>query len=309
MRLVFFGSPADAVPALHRLRAAGHEVLAAYTRPDRPVGRSGEPAPTPIKVAAQELDIPVRTPRSLRNDSDQRELSAFEADAFVVVAYGRLLPGPVLAMPRHGVVNIHPSLLPEYRGPSPVASAIKDGCVQTGVSLILLDEGMDTGPILAQSDPIALSGGETGGELTRRLFEIGADMLPDVLDGLATGVMTPQPQDDAAASVTKLLERADGELDWTRPADELERLLRAYDPWPGTHTRWRGKTLKVLAARVAAQTAGTPGAVSAEDGHILVATGDGAIELTRLQLEGKRASDAADFLNGNPGIAGSALPS
>jgi methionyl-tRNA formyltransferase len=254
------------------------------------------------------MELRVETPAGLRGEGAQRTLAAFGADAFVVVAYGRFLPPEALAMPALGVVNIHPSLLPRYRGPSPVATALLDGAAETGVTLMLLDEGMDTGPILAQSAPVRLKGDERAGELTARLFEIGAEMLPAALDGLADGSLTPGPQDDALATVTRLVDKDDGRIDWARPASETERAVRAYDPWPGAFTTWDGRTLKIVEARVArAEAAGTPGQVTVRDRRIFIATGSGTLEAVALQLEGKRTSSARDFLNGNPAIENAVL--
>ncbi|MEX0761948.1 MAG: methionyl-tRNA formyltransferase [Dehalococcoidia bacterium] len=312
MRIVFFGSPIDAAPSLRVLQEGGHEIACVYTQPDRPAGRAREPVPTPVRQAAVGLGIPTRTPKSLRDESVQAELASLSADVFVVVAYGRILPPPVLAMPRLGVLNVHPSMLPRYRGPSPVASAILDGAKATGVTIMLLDEGMDTGPILLQSEPVPLRGDETTGDLTRRLFEMGVEMLPGALDGLEAGTVRPREQDDSQATVTRLLSREDGALDWRRPAEHLERMVRAHDPWPGTHTSWKGKGLKVLEAQVAvgdAAPGGQPGRVTVHNGRMFVSAGDGALELLRVQLEGRRPVDSAEFLRGYPEVNGSVLPS
>ncbi len=338
MKLVFFGSPVEAVASLPGVRARGHEVVAVYTRPDRAAGRSSAPLPTPVRAAAEVAGILVRTPKSLRDPAVQAELRAFGADAFIVVAYGRLLPAEVLAVPRLGVLNVHPSLLPAYRGPSPVQQAILDGAEVTGVSVMLLDEGMDTGPVLAQT-AVRLSGDETGGSLTASLFELGATLLADTLERYARGEVKAVPQDSALAMVTRLLAREDGEIDWTQPAARIARMVRAYDPWPGTHTRWQGQVLKVLEAtaqmginpavligerspavpgtvtveeEVARTTAGPdlpPGTVLDEGTALLIATGEGAILVQKLQLEGRKAASAADFLRGHPEIVGATLPS
>ena len=333
MKIVFFGSPEQAVAALRTLLERGHSVAAVYTQPDRPAGRSRSPAPTPVRQAAEAAGVPVRTPRSLRDATVQVELAAFRADVFVVAAYGKLLPPEALRIPRLGVLNVHPSLLPKYRGPSPVQQTILDGAEQTGVTVMLLDEGMDTGPILAQSAPVRLTGAETAGALMARLFELGAGLLADTIEKWARGEITPRPQDNAQATVTKLLSREDGEIDWSQPAQRIARMVRAYDPWPGTHTRWRGRALKVLVAQavpppspstgeepalttmpIGAKGPGggetrVAGTVSVRDGGVVVATGEGALRLHRLQLEGKKAVSAEEFVRGYPAFPGSALPS
>ena len=325
---MFFGSPEEAVPALELVASSGHEIAAVYTRPDRPAGRSRKPRPTPVRSAAESLGMRVETPYSLRGEETQRELAACEADAFVVVAYGRFLPPEVLSMPRLGVVNIHPSLLPLYRGPSPVTTAILEGASQTGVTLMFLDEGMDTGPILQQlegasqtgvtlmfldegmdtgpilrqSDPVPLDGTEKSGELTEGLFRLGAEMLPGALNDLSSGSLLPEPQDDSQATVTRLIEKEDGRIDWSKSAIEIDRAVRAYDPWPGAFTMWDGKTLKILDTEPLAGGNGAPGSISVKDRHIYVSTGSGRLEIISLQLEGKRKAEARDFLNGNPGF-------
>jgi methionyl-tRNA formyltransferase len=312
MRIVFFGSPAEAADALDLLISAGHEIAAVYTQPDRKAGRGRVFTPTPVKKYASENDIPVFTPRSLRsNEEESARLKEFETDAFVVVAYGRILPAEVLQIPPVGVVNIHPSLLPLYRGTSPVVTAILDGQTETGVTVMLLDEGMDTGPILAQSVPLQLTGRERGAELQARLFKEGAAMLPAVLDGLQDGSITPQPQDNARATVTRLIERADGKIDWSLPAEQIDRMIRAYDPWPGTFTSWDGKGLKVLNAEPAPVPADASppaeGVVLENEGRVFVGCGSGTLELLQIQLEGRQAVAAADFLRGQPSFAGAAL--
>jgi methionyl-tRNA formyltransferase len=203
-----------------------------------------------------------------------------------------------------GVVNVHPSLLPMYRGPSPVATAILDGQRQTGVTVMLLDEGMDTGPVLAQSPPIVLAGNERAGELQGRLFEEGAAMLPAVLDGLEDVTIVATPQDDSKATVTRLLARSDGEIDWSLPAEQIDRMIRAYDPWPGTFTSWNDKGLKILDVNLSGRidAVDDSGRVIVNGGKLFVGTGSGPLEITRLQLEGRQGVSASDFLRGRPDI-------
>ncbi len=311
LTIVFFGSPVEAVGSLSVLHASGFEIVSVYTRPDRPTGRGNRLTPTPVKAWASERGLDVRTPDDLRSRDVRRQLADTRAHVFVVAAYGRFLPPAVLDIPPLGVVNIHPSLLPKYRGPSPVQTAILDGVPETGVTIMKLDEGMDTGMILRSSGPIPLDGTERAGELTNRLFSLGAGMLPNVLIDLSEGWLTPVPQDDSAASVTKLVRRADGELDWRLPARRLERMMRAYDPWPGVFTTWYARTLKILDASVAndGRRHGSPGTVTPYGDGVVVATGEGALQLHRVQLAGRRPTGAADFLNGHPEFLGAVLPS
>ena len=304
LKIVFFGSPPEAVESLSVLYDAGFEIASVYTRPDRPAGRGNRVTPTPVKAWALERGLDVRTPEDLRSGDVLQHLAKTRSDAFVVAAYGRILPPAVLDVPTLGVVNIHPSLLPKYRGPSPVQNAILDGVQETGVTIMKLDEGMDTGMILRASGPVPLDGTERAGELTSRLFSIGAELLPDVLIDYSEGLLAPAPQDDSAASVTRMVRRADGELDWRRPAQRLERMMRAYDPWPGIFTTWRSSTLKILevvcnGGRKWAD-AGIRARYFVTGTGMAVATGDGALDLHRVQLQGRRGVGARDFLEWPP---------
>ncbi len=312
MRIVFFGSPAEAAESLESLIAEGHDIAAVYSQPDRKSGRGRKKTATPVKSFAMQSHLPVVTPKDLRNNVEEIErLTDLKADAFVVVAYGRILPAEILQVPQMGVVNIHPSLLPKYRGPSPVVTAILEGDNTVGVTIMLLDEGMDTGPILAQSTPMQLSGTEKGAELQDALFKEGASMLPDVLKGLQEGTLAAEPQDDTKASVTRLIDRSDGEIDWASPAERIDRMIRAYDPWPGTFTSWNGKGLKVLDAQISSASAfGAAvgaGVVVIDEGRVNVGTGSALIELKKVQLEGRQAIAAADFLMGQSDFDGATL--
>ena len=308
MRIVFFGSPPEAAASLESLIAAGHDIAAVYSQLDRKSGRGRNKTATPVKTFATQNGLPVFTPKGLRNNVEELErLNDLKADVFVVVAYGRILPAEILQVPPMGVVNIHPSLLPKYRGPSPVVTAILEGEETVGVTIMLLDEGMDTGPILAQSTPMRLSGTEKGAALQSVLFKEGGAMLPDVLKGLQEGSLTPQPQDDSKATVTRLLERLDGEINWSSSAERIDRMVRAYDPWPGTFTSWSGKGLKVLDAQISSVSTSGAGVVVVGEGQLIVGTGSGSIELKQVQLEGRQAVAAADFLRGQPDFDGATL--
>ncbi len=303
------GTPAFAVPVLQALAASDEaQVAAVYTRPDRPKGRGRAVEMPAVKSCALELALPVFQPESLRAAAEQEKLAGLEPDVIVVAAYGQLLPPAVLNTPPLGCLNLHPSLLPKYRGASPVATAILDGAAVTGVSLMLLDEGMDTGAIVAQLEYL-LSGKETAGGLTAALFKSGAELLLSALGPWAAGEITAKAQDGTLATVTRRLERGDGEADWETPARDLERRCRAFNPWPGLYTQWDRKTLKLLEVQPLPGDA-APGAVvglGAGEAPVGVGTGEGILGLKSLQLEGRRAVLAAEFLRGYPQFVGAQL--
>ena len=307
------GTPSAVIPVLRSLHDMPEvDVTAVVTPPDRPRGRGRQAEATPVKEAALSLGIPVLQPASLRGDAALAELAALAPDVMLVAAYGKLLPPAVLALPSHGCLNLHPSLLPRHRGPSPVATAILEGDAGTGTSLMLLDEGMDTGPVISRG-VARLQGKETTGQLTEQLFELGAGLLRDNLQRWVNGELTAEPQDDALATLTRKLDRSDGRADFGLPADLLERQCRAYSPWPGLYTEWRGRTLKLLEVRAVAgggpRTA-SPGVVLSVppgSGAPQVATGHGSVSLVRVQLEGRRPVRGEDFVNGFPDIVGALL--
>ena len=246
MRVVFMGTPEFAVPVLEALvEAPDVEVPGVVTPPDRPGGRGRNPVQSPVKSYALARSLPVLQPQSLRPEAAQRALASLSPDVIVVAAYGRILPPPVLAMPPHGCLNLHPSLLPRHRGPAPVVTAILEGDRSTGVTLMQLDQGMDTGPLIS-SQRVELTGSEDAETLTRRLFQLGARLLLDNLGPWVAGELTARPQIDAESTVTRKVERDDGRADWTMSAEQLERRCRAYKPWPGLYTQWDGKILKLL---------------------------------------------------------------
>ena len=262
-----------------------------------------------MKTAAETLGIPVLQPPNLRGEAIRAELAALAPDVIVVAAYGRFLPAAVLELPPHGCLNLHPSLLPRHRGPSPVAATILAGDDTAGVTLMLLDEGMDTGPVIA-SAAMPLAGGETSGELTATLFGMGGALLRDNLEPWVNGQLRAKPQDEALATVTRKLERDDGLIDWAEPADLIARKGRAFDPWPGLHTVWQGRTLKILRCEPLPNCpaeANLPGQVVAEGKGIAVVTGRGMLALSLVQLEGGRPVNGSDFVNGHPSVTGAAL--
>ena len=313
MRLVFMGSPGFVVPVLEALAGLpGAEIAGVVCPPDRPSGRGRQPQPPPVKFFALEHGIPVLQPESLRSEASQMQLSALAPDVIVVAAYGKLLPPPVLALPQRGCLNLHPSLLPRHRGPAPVASAILEGDTATGVTLMLLDQGMDSGPIVAQAEH-PLNGAETTGELTAALFNEGTRLLIDNPDSWMDGSLAARPQDAAAATFTSRLERNDGRADWGLSAEALDRRRRAFTPWPGLFTHWEGKVLKVLDSTPLPPTTipgGVPSQVVAGDSgndYLAVVTGAGLLGVRKIQLEGRRAVTAREFLAGFPQIMGSML--
>ena len=309
-RAVFMGTPAFALPVLGALLDRGAQVVGVFTQPDRPSGRGKQVNAPPAKRLAVERGLPVFQPDSLRGRQVQEELASLAPDVVVVAAYGLLLPARVLETPPLGCLNVHPSLLPRYRGPSPVAAAILNGDQSTGVTIMKLDSGMDTGPIIASREcPIGER--DTAEDLTARLFEKGAELLVEVLPRWARGEVRATPQDDDLATLTSRLKKADGEIDWGHEAEQIARQVRAYRPWPGSHTRWRGKVLKVLEATtspIEGRPASAPGvAVEATGGGLGITTARGVLVVRRLQLEGRREAEASEFLRGNAEVVGSAL--
>ena len=304
------GTPSFAVPALSALLDAEHEVVGVYTQPDRPAGRGKRSAPPAVKTFAMTRGLPVYQPASLRRDEKARErIASLSPDVIVVAAYGLFLPADTLRLPPLGGLNVHPSLLPRYRGPSPVASAILNGDTTTGVTIMKLCEGMDSGPIVAQREtPIGPN--ETAQELTTRLFQVGAGLLVEMLPGWSRGETEALPQEESQATVTSLLSRSDGEIDWTRPAAYIARQVLAYDPWPGSFTHWRGRLLKIIEASATQERTShpaSPGEVAALSDGVGIGTGDGILEVQLLQLEGRRSVGARDFVVGHRNFVGSVL--
>jgi methionyl-tRNA formyltransferase len=307
LKIVYFGSPEFAIQSLETLMAVGHEICAVITQPDRRRGRSKKPLPTPVATFASEAGLAVWKPDQLGDAEIVADLAELEADAYVVVAYGKFLPDDVLSIPRLGVLNLHPSMIPKHRGPSPVATAILEGDEWTGVTMMLLDSGMDTGPVLVQSDPVPVTVRDTQATLTERLFEIGAALLPPTLEAYANGEITPTPQDNSQATTSRLLKREDGRIDWNNSAIEIHRQARAFDPWPGTFTTWNGQNLKVFSALIGPKDPLSPGEVKSGSDVIYVGTGAGQLGVQELQLEGKARMSADAFMRGYPDIDGAVL--
>jgi methionyl-tRNA formyltransferase len=304
-RVVYMGAPPFSVPALRVLREDGYDIVAVVTQPDRPAGRSGAPHPTPLKEYALQHGLPVWQPERLRGDAEGR-LRALGPDVVVVAAYGEILRPAILAVPAHGCLNIHASLLPRHRGAAPIAAAILAGDAETGVSLMKMDAGMDSGPMLAQ-EAIPLRGEERQGDLTAQLAELGAGLLRRTLPAWLAGAIRPQPQDESRATCCRPLRREDGRIDWTQPAAYIERMIRAYDPWPGAYTTLRGRRLHIWRASVIAHRALSPGTVARRGKQLVVGTGDGGLVLEEVQLEGKRRLAVQEFIRGQHDLEGSRL--
>ena len=301
------GTPPFAVPSLEAL-ARDHEVAAVVTQPDRPARRGRKLTPSAVKKAALELGLPVLQPASLREEEAVAELTRLAPRVMVVAAYGQILRPQVLAIPPSGVINVHPSLLPKYRGASPIAGALLAGEQQTGVTIMLMDEGMDTGPILSQIT-VDIDPQDTTGSLGERLAGLGAELLTDVLPAWLEGRIEAQAQDDAQATYTKPISKGDGVIDWSLPAVDIWHRVRAYNPRPGARTRWKGDQLKVMRARPLPDWKGeakAAGVVQLDSG-VAVATGEGALLLEEIQLAGKRAILAEDFVRGQRDFVGSEL--
>lgn len=299
MRLVFMGTPDFAVPSLRALVTAGHEVALVVTQPDRPKGRKAVLTPPPVKVAALELGLPVHQPEKLTASGALDPIRAARPEAAAVVAFGHLLRPEALAIPPLGCINAHGSLLPKLRGAAPIAWAVINGDKVSGVTTMLLDPGMDSGPMLLRRE-VTIAPDETAGSLHDKLAPVAAELLVETLAGIAAGTVTPTPQDGRQATIAPMLKKEDGRIDWTRTAVEIERRVRGLNPWPGSYTGMNGETLKVIRVKVEAGKRGAAGEVLAcgKEG-ILVATGEGTVRLVEIQPPGKKAMDACAWLSGH----------
>lgn len=314
-RVIFMGTPDFAVPSLRalveyappaKLWASGLDIAGVITRPDKPAGRGRQIVASPVKQFAQAKGIPVYQPGPLRRPEALRLLQSLNPDVIVVAAFGQILPSEVLDLPPRGCLNVHASLLPRWRGAAPVAAAILAGDTETGVTIMQMEEGLDTGPIAAQrATPIGPD--ETSGELTDRLATLGADLLVQTLPLWLAEAIVPQPQNESRATMTRPLRKDDGRLDWTLPAEDLARRVRAYNPWPAAFATWQGARLKILKARaIPAEGSHVPGAcyrIGPGAAGLAVACGQGALALDVIQLEGKRALHITDVLRGHPDLA------
>ncbi len=306
---VFMGTPRFAATVLESLLQSSCKVLAVYTQPDRPAGRGHRVSSSPVKRLALERGIRVVQPETLKSSEVMEELASLKPELIVVAAFALILPAEVLALPRFACLNIHPSLLPRHRGASPVANAILCGDETTGVTVMLMDSGMDTGPILAQ-EQVAISPDDTTATLSARLADVGAGVLLKALPEWLAGRVRPIAQDESRATYSRAIAMDDAEMDWRLSALELWRMVRAYNPWPGAHSRWRTKWLKVHEAVPLADSAtGEPGEVIALPGPpgVGIITGRGVLGLEQVQLEGKQKMSADDFVRGKRDFIGSVL--
>jgi methionyl-tRNA formyltransferase len=314
LHIVFMGSPGFAVPPLEYLVQDGYEVAAVYTQPDRPAGRGCQLILSPVKQAAQKLGLNIVQPEKLRRPEVVAELAGYQPDAIIVAAYGQILPRAVLDIPKFGCINIHPSLLPRHRGASPVVATLLAGDEFAGVTIMLMNEGLDTGPVLTRAQ-IPVAGWDTTGIITEKLSLIGAQLVIDVLRHLVRGEIQPRPQDDTAATYSPQVTKEEGEIKWHLSALEIWRRIRAFQPWPGAYTMWQGKRLEIqMGFPLPWPGTQEPGMVvdlrQVTDKAVFgVTTGESVLAVSTVQLAGKKAMSAAEFLRGQPNIIGAKLPS
>lgn len=304
------GTPLFAVPALKALISdTGLEITAIVTQPDKPTGRGQNASQSPVKKVAMENNLPVLTPITVKNNLEFIEqLKNIQPDVIVVVAYGKILPQTILDIPKFGIVNVHASLLPKYRGASPISAAILNGDATTGITLMKMDQAMDTGAILATSEEIAIEKEDTTTTLSDKLSDIGADLLIEYLPKYLVGEIIPRPQNEMEATYVETIQKSDGKINWQEPAETVGRKIRGYSPWPGSFTNFNGKLLKILQAEILPESLAAPGTVwQTSDKYPSVTTSKGSLKIIRLQLEGKSATSGKDFLLGYPTFIGSLL--
>ena len=299
MKLVFCGTPQFAVPTLNALVAAGHEIALVVCQPDRPSGRGQQISIPAVKQRAIELGLPVTQPEKIKNNPEfQAQLQAVKPQVIIVVAYGRIIPKWMLDLPPLGNLNLHASLLPKYRGAAPIQWAIASGEKITGATTMRIDEGLDTGDILLQRE-LPILGSDTAVTLAPRLAEAGAELMIETLRGLESGSIHSRPQDNSRASLAPILNKEDGRMDFSRPAEALVNRLRGFQPWPGAFTSFRGKQLQITQARAGAGNSIQPGALRILQDHLLVGCGGGTVlEVYEVQPEGKKRMSAREFING-----------
>jgi methionyl-tRNA formyltransferase len=306
MRMIFMGSPDFALPSLQEC-IQQYDVRAVVTQPDRRAGRGRKLTPPAVKALALEHGLPVIQPRSLKDDEIFAQLEEMAADVIVVAAYGQILPPRVLNLPRHGCINVHASLLPRWRGAAPIQASILDGDRETGITIMKMDPGLDTGPILAQ-EAVPITSETTAGSLSETLSVLGGSLLIRTLKKYIKGAIQPRPQDDELATYAPMLRKADGRLDFNQTAEYLERQIRAYDPWPGSFLTWTKGRILVLRAKVLTTTPSTPiGQVVEQDGYPAVVTTQGILQLIEIQPAGKNPMQGAAYLRGAPDFIGANL--
>ncbi len=297
-RIVFMGTPEFAVPVLDRLTQTPHEIVGVFTRLDKPAGRGGKMQASPIKQMAQSRNLPIFQPKTLKRSEEIDRLRDLKPELIIVAAYGLILPRAVLDIPPRGCVNTHASLLPRHRGAAPIPAAILAGDIETGVTLMRMDEGIDTGATLAQR-AIPIENNDTTGTLTPKLANLAAELLIETLPRIFAGEITPQTQEETHATYDKTIEKEEGLIDWELPAEEIARHVRAFNPWPSAYTFWNGAMIKILRAEPAASNPrGEPGKVIHFGKDIAVACGTGTLVLREVQLAGKRALGIEEFVRG-----------
>lgn len=301
MRIIFMGSPDFSVPVLDALVGAGHDITCVYCQPPRPAGRGKKDRPTPVQARAEALGLPVRHPTSLKSPGEQAAFAALNAEIAVVVAYGLILPQAILDAPVQGCLNIHASLLPRWRGAAPIHRAIMAGDAETGICIMQMDAGLDTGDVLLRrATPIGAD--ETTAQLHDRLSRMGATLITEALDALPD--LTPEPQPESGITYAAKIDKSEARIDWTRPAQEIDRQIRGLSPFPGAWCDMAGERLKLLGSRMA-HGSGAPGETLNDT--LTIACGSGAVEITRLQKAGRAAQDSAEFLRGIPVPRGTQL--
>jgi methionyl-tRNA formyltransferase len=306
-RIVFMGTPEFAVTILDALTRTTHNIVGVYTRADQPAGRGKQLQPSPIKQLAAARGLPIFQPPTLRQPDYIAQLRDLTPDVIIVAAYGLILPRDVLMFPPHGCVNTHASLLPRHRGAAPIVAALLAGDAETGITLMRIDEGLDTGPILAQH-AIPIDDDDTTGTLTPKLANLAAELFSETLPRILAGEIVPQPQDHARATMFKQIKKEEGLIDWTRPATEMARRVRAFNPWPSAFTFWNGVPMKIVRAEASSgKTDAEPGHVTQIGKEIAVTTGDGALILREVQLAGKRVMKIEEFVRGQREFVGSSL--
>lgn len=300
MKIVFMGTPDYAATALEAILQAGYEVTGVVCQPDKPKGRSGALAACPVKECALKYNLPVFQPERIKRPEAVAELKKFPADVFVVAAFGQILSEEILTMPKYGCINIHASLLPKYRGAAPIQWCIVDGEKETGVTIMQMDAGIDTGDILF-TKKVEITEEETGGSLFDKLSQAGAELIVEALPKIEAGEVNPVKQDEALSNYARMLKKEDGQINWKRPAEEIGRQVRGMDPWPSAYTYYKGKQFKIWKAQaVDGGTEGLqPGTIAQiEKQGIWIACGSGMLQVTEAQLEGKKRMSAADLMNG-----------
>ncbi|NCC00702.1 MAG: methionyl-tRNA formyltransferase [Clostridia bacterium] len=308
MKVVFMGTPDFSVPTLEKIVEAGHEVVGVVTQPDKAKGRGKNMAFPPVKEKALEYGLKVYQPRRAREPEFVEEMKALKPDVMVVVAFGQILPKAILDIPFYGCINVHASLLPKYRGAAPIQWAVVSGEKVSGVTTMQMDVGLDTGDMLLKAE-VALDADETGGSLHDKLSVIGGDLLIQTLEGLEKGTLTPEKQDDSqTGEYARMLDKALGQIDFSKSAEEIERLIRGLNPWPSAYTHYQGKTMKLWRAEVVPGGDGKPGQIVEVDKKgFIVQTGEKALRVIELQMEGKKRMDAGAFLRGAQMLPGDFL--